>query len=757
MAEPSSAGPSSTARCGSSSRCSTRTRPSGTSTGCSPRSWRPEMRTWRTRFHEPLRPRHRTRRRGLELCQASPVPASVTELLTAAVAAIGGTERPGQVRMAGAVADAIGAGEHLIVQAGTGTGKSLAYLVPALAHGDRVVVATATIALQNQLVGRDLPRLVEAVEPLLDRAPRYAILKGRRNYLCLQRLHDGVPDEEQDALFDPKPTSELGKQVVRLRDWAADTETGDRDELVPGADDRAWAQVSVTASDCLGASRCPFGEECYAELARERAAQADIVVTNHALLAIDALEPFPVLGEHAVVVIDEGHELVDRVTNAATDELRTTMIERAARRASRYVKDTLVNSLVAAGARLSLVLDQVPPGRLEVLPGSVVDALAEIRDAVHPVLSALGDGDRERSDHQAEANRRRARSAAQEVHEVAVRLLEHSEFDVAWCEPSTERRGAVLRVAPLSVAGLLREALYQQRTVVLTSATLALGGSFDVIARQVGLPVGAGGEAAAREAPAGEASASQESVAEGSTEDGEGAALRWHGLDVGSPFDFPRQAILYVAQHLPPPGREGLDPRTLDELIQLMVAAGGRTLGLFSSYRAAVAAAAVARDRTSLQVLLQGEDSTAQLVARFAADEESCLFGTLSLWQGVDVPGSACQLVVIDRIPFPRPDDPIRSARQKAVDEAGGNGFLTIAAAHAALLLAQGAGRLIRTHTDRGVVAVLDPRLATARYAPFLRASLPSFWYTVDPAQVRTSLANLRGAATAPARGSDPA
>lgn len=659
--------------------------------------------------------------------------------------------------MAGAVADAIDTGEHLIVQAGTGTGKSLAYLVPVLAHGERVVVATATIALQNQLVGRDLPRLVEAVEPLLARAPRYAILKGRRNYLCLQRLHDGVPDEEQDTLFDPKPTSALGKQVVRLRDWAADTETGDRDELVPGVDDRAWAQVSVTATDCLGASRCPFGVECFAELAREQAAEADIVVTNHALLAIDALEPFPVLGEHAVVVIDEGHELVDRVTNAATDELRVTMIERSARRASRYVKDTLVNGLVAAGGRLGLVLDQVPSGRLDVLPESLVAVLAEVRDSVHPVLSALGDGDRDRSDHQAEANRRRARSAAQEVHEVAVRLLEQSEHDVAWCEPSTDRRGAVLRVAPLSVAGLLREALYRKRTVVMTSATLALGGSFDVIARQVGLPVVAVAATAVGEA-AGESLAG-ESVGNGSDQDDDLPDLRWRGLDVGSPFDFPRQAILYVARHLPPPGRDGLDPRTLDELMQLMEAAGGRTLGLFSSYRAAVAAAAAARDRTDLPVLLQGEDSTAQLVVRFAADEESCLFGTLSLWQGVDVPGPACQLVVIDRIPFPRPDDPISSARQKAVDEAGGNGFLTIAAAHAALLLAQGAGRLIRTSSDRGVVAVLDSRLATARYAPFLRASLPAFWYTADPAQVRASLANLRDAAAAAVRvrASDPA
>ncbi len=644
--------------------------------------------------------------------------------------------------MAGAVADAIETGDHLIVQAGTGTGKSLAYLVPALAHGDRVVVATATIALQNQLVGRDLPRLVEAVSPLLSRAPRYAILKGRRNYLCRQRLHDGVPDEEQDTLFDPKPASEVGKQVIRLREWAEGTETGDRDELIPGVDDRAWSQVSVTASDCLGAPRCPFGDECFAELARERAAGADIVVTNHALLAIDALEPFPVLGEHGVVVVDEGHELVDRVTNAATDELRVAMIERAARRSGRYVKDTLVNGLVAAGARFGLVLDGVPQGRLDTLPQELVEALVGIRDSAHPVMTALAAEDRDRSDQKAEANRRRARTAAQEVHEVAVRLLEHNDYDVAWCEVGNDRRGA-LRVAPLSVAGLLREALFNDRTVVLTSATLALGGTFDVIARQVGLPVAAGPIAGGPVAGGPVATAEPAVEADNPSGADAGKELRWQGLDVGSPFDFGRQGILYVARHLPPPGRDGSDPRALAELIELIEAAGGRTLGLFSSHRAAVAAAAIARDRLKVPVLLQGEDSTAQLVTRFAADQESCLFGTLSLWQGVDVPGSACQLVAIDRIPFPRPDDPVRSARQKAVDEAGGNGFLTVAAAHAALLLAQGAGRLIRGSADRGVVAVLDPRLATARYAGFLRASLPKFWYTTDPAQVRRSLVNL--------------
>jgi ATP-dependent DNA helicase DinG len=217
-------------------------------------------------------------------------------------------------------------------------------------------------------------------------------------------------------------------------------------------------------------------------------------------------------------------------------------------------------------------------------------------------------------------------------------------------------------------------------------------------------------------------------------------------MDVGSPFDHPRSGILYVARHLPPPGRDGLPAAYLDELGELITAAGGRTLGLFSSMRAARQAAAQLRDRLSVPLLCQGDDPTSQLVARFAADEATCLFGTLSLWQGVDVPGRSLQLVVIDRIPFPRPDDPLASARQRAVAARGGNGFMTIAAAQAALLLAQGTGRLLRTMTDRGVVAILDPRLVTARYGDFLRASLPPFWRTTDPQVVRAALRRLAAA-----------
>ncbi len=661
--------------------------------------------------------------------------ASLHELLAAAVSAIGGTERTGQVRMADAVARALESGRHLFVQAGTGTGKSLAYLVPALAHGDRVVVATATLALQNQLVERDLPRLVEAVEPLLGAKPTYAILKGRRNYACLQRLRDGMDASEELALFDaanaggpggkpdsPSPTSPLGREVVRLRAWAERTATGDRDEVRPGVTDRAWSQVSVSARDCIGAHRCAYGSECFAEQARERAALADIVVTNHALLAIDALEPFPILGDHDVVVVDEAHELGDRVTSAATDELRSSSIERLVRRAQRHVKERPLEVMLAAGDRLARVLEQTEPGRLDDLPAELAGALTEVRDCSHALMTALGrsSSEAESDGGFAQALRRRARIAAEDVHDVAARLLEHADHDVSWLEHDEAARVA-LKVAPLSVAALLRDALFAKRTVILTSATLVLGGSFDIVARQVGL-------------------ARSEPSRMNEPEPTEDAAPGWDGLDVGSPFDYRRQAILYVARRLPAPGRNGIGAEAVEELIGLVRSAGGRTLGLFSSYRAAVAAAEAMRARVPYPILLQGEDTTGRLVREFGGDLRSCLFGTLSLWQGVDVPGPACQLVVIDRLPFPRPDDPIRSARQRAVDQAGGNGFMTVAAAHAALLLAQGSGRLIRSVADRGVVAVLDSRLATARYGGFLKASLPKFWYTEDHDQVCRSL-----------------
>jgi len=643
-------------------------------------------------------------------------------LLHAAVAGIGGVQRPGQVQMAHAVAAAVESGEHLLVQAGTGTGKSLAYLVPAIDHamrtGQPAVVATATLALQAQIIDRDLPRLADALAPLLRRRPTYAMVKGRANYLCLHKLEGGFPDEE-DSLFSvgavDQGAGRLGQEVVRLRDWADRTASGDRDELVPGVTERAWRQVSVSAHECLG-GKCPMVAECFVERSRAAAKDVDVIVTNHSFMAIDAFEGRQMLPEHDLLVIDEAHELVDRVTSTITDELTAGMVTTAARKAGKRTEQG--DEMTGAADLLDEVLRGLPEGRILALPDPLVLALSRIRDLTRTMQSEL----KPEPGAEPSGDLQVARAAVDEVNENAARILEGRELDVAWLSHEP-RRGAVLRVAPMSVAMLVRDKVLADRTVVLTSATIELGGTFDAVAGTLGMR-------------------------------GEGAPA-WQGLDVGSPFDYPRQAIAYVAAHLAPPGRDGAAPEATDELERLVRAAGGRTLGLFSSMRAAQAATETLRDRfaadgTDIPILCQGEDQLATLVRQFAREPRTCLFGTLSLWQGVDVPGSACQLVVIDRVPFPRPDDPLASARTQAITRMGGNGFMAVSATHAALRLAQGAGRLVRRADDRGVVAFLDSRMVTARYAGFLQRSLPPFWPTTDAAKVYAALRRLDEVAPPP-------
>jgi len=673
----------------------------------------------------------------------------VPELLATAVHALGGKERVGQVTMAAAVDHAIDTKEHLAVQAGTGTGKSLAYLVPSLRHavrtGRTVVVSTATIALQRQLVDRDLPRLAEALSKPLGRAAKFAILKGRNNYLCLNKINSVIPDEPQEAeLFDAFAISRLGREVQRLNEWASDTETGDRDEIVPGVTDRAWRQVSVSSRECLGKSRCPFGQDCFAERARAESAQADVVVTNHALLAIDAISGIQVLPEHDVVVIDEAHELVDRVTGVATAELAPSAVSAAARRCAKLIDQQEVDRLEEAAEAWHTVLDELPAARWDALPDGIAPVLALVRDAAWNARTALAPqgGTTAQGDPESAAARTQALAAIDEVHDSAVRALTAFDetdpakrHDVIWLA-ADEIRGVTrrtLRMAPLSVGGLLRSRLFGTATVVLTSATLQIGGSFDGLAITWGLP-------------AQTASRSDTATANGAQAPSDAETVRWSSLDVGSPFDHAKSGILYVAKHLPAPGRDGLAPAYVDEIERLITAAGGRTLGLFSSMRAARAATEALRERLNTPVLCQGDDATGALVRKFADDAETSLFGTLSLWQGVDVPGPSLSLVILDRIPFPRPDDPLLTARQRAVESRGGNGFMTVAANHAALLLAQGTGRLLRSVDDRGVVAILDSRLATARYGGYLRATLPPYWETADPEVVTKALRRLTAA-----------
>lgn len=655
------------------------------------------------------------------------------EVLGAAVAELGGEERPGQVTMAESVADAMERERHLLVQAGTGTGKSLGYLVPALLHGKRVVVATATLALQHQLVERDIPALLGAAADELGEQGSFAVLKGRSNYACLHRVREGVPDD-QGTLVD-LPEGSLGAEVLVLREWVEQESgaggTGERDHA-PRHTDRVWRQVSVSHRECLGAAKCPYGAECFAERAKERATHAQLIVTNHSLLAIDAIEGVPMIPEYDVAVIDEAHELVARVTQAATDELSHLDIDRTARRSQRHVEGSEADDLADAGEALRDAIEVSDPGRIDSVPEQLGDALALVRDAARVLVSAFPkeaarakEGAGEFGDGGGAAGTQ-AKGWAQELFKIAERMSARSDKDVLWIADRSggrndRPRGAnPLLVAPLEVAGPMRDKLLADKTVVFTSATLKLGGDFDAVATSLGLR------------PADRATGASDGT--------------WAGLDVGSPFDYGRQAILYVARHLPPPGRDGLTRAHLDEITELVDAADGRTLGLFSSRRAAETAAEHVREALPhLTTLAQGDAQLPELARQFVGDPHTNLFGTLSLWQGLDVPGETCQLVIIDRVPFPRPDDPLMSARQRAADKAGTNGFMTVAATHAALLLAQGTGRLIRATTDRGVVACLDPRLVTARYGGFLRASLPSMWQTEDPAVVRKALTRLSG------------
>ncbi|WP_240470840.1 ATP-dependent DNA helicase [Haematomicrobium sanguinis] len=668
---------------------------------------------------------------------------------------MGGAHRSGQEQMLTAVQEALESGEHLLVQAGTGTGKSLAYLIPLITHAmnaDRpAVVATATLALQAQVVKRDLPRLLDSLEGKLDRPVDVALLKGRGNYVCQHKVGGGFPSDDQAPLFDDSdhglgvpdpgasagsgagasgagvspggpggyvPRTDLGLEIVRLREWAEETDTGDRDDLTPGVSDRAWRQVSVTALECLG-QKCPMISSCFSEKAKLRAQSADVVVTNHALLALAAFGNPGVLPEFDTVVVDEAHELRERVTSATSASISAATVRQTDTIVRRNCSVAIVG-FAAAAAGLEDALRELDDGLLPTGPtDDVVQALTVVMSTCREALTAVQDTDGEAS----EGGKQVAKSQLVQMIEVCERLITgaDSREEVVWVNrplpPGTYSTGGVdknipatLWVAPLSVAMNLRDGLFADRTVLLTSATLSIGDTFGPVAADLGL-AGA-------------------------------AAPEWTGVDVGSPFDYGKQGMLYVAKHLASPGR-GVSPEQIEELGALIKASRGGALALFSSRRAAEDAAAALRGKVGVEILCQGESSMSALVKQFSEEEDTCLFGTMTLWQGVDVPGPACRLVVIDRIPFPRPDDPLGIARSRAVQRSGGNGFMAVSATHAAVRLAQGAGRLIRAMADRGVVAVLDSRLATARYSGFLVKALPPFWRTTDRAVVLSALERL--------------
>ena len=600
-----------------------------------------------------------------------------------------GEDRPGQVAMADAVARAIADKRHLVVQAGTGTGKSLGYLVPAILSGRRVVVATATKALQDQLAGKDLPFLARH----LDAAFEFAVLKGRSNYLCRQRASELAGDGDDQLTLDDldEEVGDLGREVVRLVEWGRTSATGDRSDLPFEPRPVAWGAVSVGARDCPGAGRCPSGESCFAEAARERAEAADVVVVNTHLYGAHLASGGHVLPEHDVVVFDEAHALEDVAADSLGAELgggRLRALARSARPLVRPDDAATVDDLDAAGGRLEEACAPWKDRRVpDDLGPDLRAAVTLAAERVRRVTSAVraGDGEAPRKARVLEA----AGHLAADLHVASAVPPGY----VAWVEGRPGSGGPVLRLAPVDVGELLAEKLWGQVTAVLTSATVP-----PRLSATLGME-----------------------------------ADRCDELDVGSPFPHQEHGLLYCAAHLPDPRHPEHQAAMHAELAALVRAAGGRTLALFTSWRAMRAAAEAVDAQVPWPVLSQGDLPKPALVEAFASDERSCLFATMGYWQGIDVPGPSLSMVTIDRIPFPRPDEPLLQARR---ERAGAAAFRAVDLPRAATLLAQGAGRLIRSATDRGVVAVLDPRLASATYRWDLVRALPPMRRTRHRADV---------------------
>jgi ATP-dependent DNA helicase DinG len=570
--------------------------------------------------------------------------------------------RAEQAALADAVDRALATGEHLVAEAGTGTGKSLAYLLPALDSGQRVVVATATKALQEQLLAKEVPAAARA----LGREVEVAVLKGRQNYLC-RRQYEG-----SGQMF-------FGAEAIDA--WARTTETGDRAELEVEPSEALWAELAVGPDRCAG-RRCPFFTTCFAELAKQRAAEAELVIVNHALYFAHVAAGGGVLPEHEAVIFDEAHRLEEsaaswlggRVSRAGLRRLAAD-VERGCREAAVPAPGRALDRVERAGERL--LRGVAPPlgrRRLREPPATELGLLVDGLTALAAELHGQGED--------LDGLSRRSLEAAAQVEA----CLEPGEHDrVVWAEPDA------VAWAPVDVSSELRERLWDDGpTAILVSATLTTGEDATFVRRRLGLDH-------ARE------------------------------LVVGSPYDFHEQALLYVpkSRRLPDPRAEGFTERAADEVLSLLALSEGRALVLTSSYRALEVLRERIRGRVPYEVLVQGEAPRERLLERFRDEVDTVLLATATFWQGVDVPGESLSLLVIDKLPFSAPGDPLHEARCEAVEAAGGDWFRDFALPAAMLQLRQGFGRLIRGHDDRGVVAILDPRLRTRPYGRAFLAALP--------------------------------
>jgi ATP-dependent DNA helicase DinG len=622
----------------------------------------------------------------------------VVDLLQAVIDTLPNVEaRSGQVSMAKAIADAIANERHLIVQAGTGTGKTLGYLVPAVTSGKRVVVSTYTKALQDQLAKHDLPVLSTALTPLIGQEITWAVLKGRNNYLCAQRIAE-VREPKQHKLDLEEFSTQVKADIDKLVVWSETTSTGDSGDLSWSPRDAAWRHLSIGSDECPGASRCPSGEACFAERARESASVADVIVVNTHIYGLDVATNGAILPEHDVVIFDEAHQLEDVMSASVSMSISPGGIQHVLNALRSIVRDdALSGSLQQLSLELGGYLAGVVDKRVPLpLPDDIQDVLARLRLKIDEAVSGL----KAISSTNESAKQRilRGQMLCNRLIEVIDGSLTAGSQTVAFVSGSKDR--PVLELAPLYVGHSLNNGVWSKRTAILTSATIPLA-----MPARIGLK--------------------EDEV---------------DAIDVGSPFDYESSAVLYCAKHLPPPNDSRRDDAVHDELERLIHAAQGRTLALFTTYRAMHAAADEMSRRLEYKIWRQDDLPKMALVHAFAEEESSCLFATAGFFQGVDVPGQTLSLVVIDKIPFPRPDDPLLSARR---DEIGKTSFSEIDIPLAATQLAQAAGRLIRSRNDAGVVAILDPRLATKGYGKQLVSTLPPMKRTIEFSEVAQFLKSV--------------
>ncbi len=620
--------------------------------------------------------------------------------------------RPEQLSVARAVSEALTRRRFLLAEAGTGTGKTLAYLVPSALCGRKVVISTATKNLQEQVVFKDVPLLRDVLGLPFD----VAYLKGRQNYLCLHRYETLA----QRPTFN---TPEDARQWSSLVQWAARTETGDRAELDVPDEWTMWRGLTTNSESCLGA-RCPSYESCFVTRARRKAEAADVVVVNHHLFFADlALKSrgeghgVGVLPRYEAVIFDEAHALEDVAADWFGSSVSSFRVEELSRDADaalladdpgrptlgalaarvRWDGDTFFS---AAKAALGMRFDgqvRLGPKRLQALA-----SLADLQDALES-LHAFAHG------HDAPSMAGIARRAGEIAEELSHLCRADDEREVFWAE--ARGRGLFLRASPIEVGEDLRRRLYAQvDTVVFTSATLTADGRFDYFARRVGLDL----------------------------QEGEADAVV-----VASPFDYAHQAALYLPDHLPDPKAPHFAEAVADELVALCALTGGRAFALFTSFKNMEAAHAAAKDRLPYQVLLQGDRPKSALLEAFK-QAPSVLFAAHSFWEGVDVPGEALSLVVIDKLPFASPGDPRVAARLEGLEARGEDPFRSWQLPDAAITLRQGFGRLIRSREDTGVVAILDPRLHSRGYGRAFVRSLPPAHPVRSHAELEAWLAQTR-------------